>query len=203
MALKDELIDGMAMLPNFQQNVDGDDFLLFMRNGTPYKVETHWLLGQGWAQYGDATYTSGSPLTVNNARTQITLDKASGVIEQYLPRGVASLWENNKITPDQVGDAYDIRLNFKAQTSTELGGFFTFELDVGGSQGVIYASSHSFPKGQNTEAIFSITFPIYTLQTFIDNGGTMYFDTRPGSHSCTFYDISIFIKRDYKAITNV
>ena len=156
----------------------------------------------GWANYEDATYTSSSKLTSANARTQLTIDKqGSGTNTDYLPEGVTSLWDSteNKITPASVGDAYDLRIDFKIepQQSTD---YAEFELDIGSGSPIIIAS-RTLTFAKTGASSFSVGIPIYCLSTFIANGCKMYIDTSGSGDTVHIYDISLTIKRDFSAVT--
>jgi len=166
-------------------------------NSTPLELKS-----KGWAVYHDSTYTVGAPLTVASARVKLTNDTAgSGTDKTYLPASVTDFWNSttNKITPENVGDAYDVRIQFKAKCST-VSAFFDFEIDIGGSLGVITSRTLSSSKGANTEQRYSVGIPVFTLATFVANGGEIYINSIDDGTTVSIYDIQIFIKRDYASI---
>ena len=151
----------------------------------------------GWGFYSDSTYTSGSPLNSNNAKTQITIDGLGATTETgYLPTGVTNLWSSNKITPAVLGDSYDLRLDFTA-APTGVSDYAEVLLDIGtgGSPINIVSRTVTFAKAGATSV--SIGFPIFALSTFMANGGTLYFDTSVSGDNIDIYDISLFLKRDF------
>jgi hypothetical protein len=120
-------------------------------------------------------------------------------ITTYEPNGV-SLWNatDSTITPIYVGDGYDIRVDFRAKT-TSVVDYASFTLDIGTFASPIQVTTRTFtfPKGQNVWHSFSFGFPIYTLETFIANGAKIKFQSGVGD-----LDISeqlVFIKKDYCA----
>jgi hypothetical protein len=127
---------------------------------------------QGWAVYRDDEHTSSSPLVISSGNTAELENNAAIVIDQYLPVGVTSFYNEAlyKITPENVGDYYIITFRFIASVNSN-SGYFTFGIDIGGSLGVRFKELFVFPKGQNVAHDFSIDIPCYTLDTFVTNGG--------------------------------
>ena len=78
--------------------------------------------------------------------------------------------------------------------------FFDFEIDIGGSLGVITSRTLSSSKGANTEQRYSVGIPVFTLATFVANGGEIYINSIDDGTTVSIYDIQIFIKRDYASI---
>ena len=158
----------------------------------------------GWGFWVDSTYTSGSPLAVSTSSVQITCDGLGGSTElSYLPTNVTTFWDTSTgtITPEAVGDAFDFRLDFKCDSSA--GGTeasqVTLILDIGagGSPIVILQQAIPLPiSGVNT---ISTGFPLFALTTFLANGGKFYLYT--DINTVDVYDIDLFIKRDFSAIT--
>jgi hypothetical protein len=150
----------------------------------------------GWARYVDSQYTSGSPLSTGSVKTQLTINGSGTATETtYLPTGVTSLWNTstNKITPAAVGDAYDVRLDF---TATVTSGNEVAEVifEVNGSP--LAHRTVTFAKTGSTS--FSIGLPMSADSAFLTNGCSIQFDT---SDAIDIYDISLFIKRDFTALT--
>lgn len=152
----------------------------------------------GWAEYIDGQYTSEIPLVVLEGDTVlITINNALKITSQ-LPLGVDSLWDssNNKIIPSNVGDAYTMRLDFVASSSNN-NGYGEVLLDIGGSLGIIFSKLISLPKGQGVAHSYSVVIPIYTLNTFVSNGGSLYVTSQIGNMSV--YNINLIIIRTHKA----
>jgi len=172
-----------------------------LTNGDVSKAEANILTGKGWAVYEDNTYTVGSPLVIASARAILTNDGAgAGTNKSQLPDGVTDFWDTtlNKILGQTVGDALDIRIQFKAKCST-VSAYFDFEIDIGGSLGVITARTLGSSKGANNEQRYSVGLPVFTLATFVANGGSIYLNSIDDGTTVSIYDIQIFIKRDYAA----
>jgi hypothetical protein len=155
----------------------------------------------GWAYYKDATYTSGSPLTLGNGvRTQLTIDGLFGTTTtDYLPDGVAAFWDTsaNKIIPEKLGDSYDMRLDLVVDvpTNTET---ILIQLDIGsGAEINVVQRNVSFVESGAGQTV-SIGFPIFCLATFIANGGKIYLTA--SSAGFDIYEAAIFLKRDFSPL---
>lgn len=152
------------------------------------------LTDSGWAVYYDSTYTSGSPLAVNNAKVQLTNDGAgSSTNTDHLPTSMQNLWASDKVIAQKLGNVYDILIEFKADpgSPSDSGDLI---IDVGnGSPVVIVDRLISLSRsGVNN---VSIGFPVWVLQDFVDNGAKIYFDTSATGDSINVYDFIIFIAR--------
>ena len=157
-------------------------------------------IGTGWAQYSDTVYTSGSPLLVTQGTEVALTNNAGSTITSNLPTGVTAFYDGttNLITPENSGDAYMLRVDFSAwNTVTE--GYGVVKLDIGGGIGVILNRSVQFPRGSGSGNVrlFTSSSLIYTLGTFIANGGTLTFESVRGNTS--IYDINFVISRVHKA----
>jgi hypothetical protein len=151
----------------------------------------------GWAQYTDTTYTTSNRFVVTAGDTVTLPNDAGSVIDEYLPVGVTSLYNatDTLITPENVGDSYEIRIDFKAEKVTATDAYAGIQLDIGGSQGVIVERLYTFPKGTN-EHSFSTTSSIYSLSTFISNGGKLKFFA--SGSNVEIWDINYVIVRTSK-----
>lgn len=169
--------------------------------GVTRRVTAKNLTKTGWAYYKDTALTSGSPLVVNDARVKLTNNGAhANTNKAYLPVDVTDLWNTStgKITPKEVGDAYMVRVEFTAKPNTS-DAHMKMELDIGnGSPENIVHHHILFPKGQVPHS-FSISFPIFTLATFLANGGEIFFDTTSGSHQVDIYDVALLVVRVFAA----
>jgi hypothetical protein len=149
----------------------------------------------GWANYSTTTYTSASPFSIAPASTVTLPNNANNSIITDLPLGVTAFYNGttNKITPASIGDSYIVNIRFKAKTTTN-NDYLTLYIDIGsGSQ--INAEAKQFLKGANTEQAFNFTLPIFTLATFVSNGGLIKIISNAGTISV--YDITYFITRNY------
>ncbi len=172
-----------------------------LQSGVTSQITPLNLLGKGWAFYDDSQYTVGSPLAINNARTKISIDGLGSNNEtDFLPDGVSAFWNTttNKFTPVAIGDCYDIRLEFVVETMKD--STFLIELDIGSPLFVISSQSLIASKTTGVPIVYSFNVPIFTLATFVTNGGEVYIDTTVDAQDLDIYNMKIFIKRDFAAI---
>ena len=71
-----------------------------------------------WAQYKDTQYTTGNRLVLTGGNEISLPNNAADNIISYMPAGV-SFYDGTKITPQSVGETYDVRLSFRAESSTQ------------------------------------------------------------------------------------
>jgi len=206
-----KLVQGTAVYSAIESQLDARDTGAAVTDGATHLVNSNAIYDfvvakirakVGWALYEDSLYTSGAPLTSNNAKTQLTINGlGSGTNTDYLPIGVTELWNttDNKIVAAQLGDAYDVRLDFAANPTTA-SDYAEVIFDIGdGSPIPVVSRTITFAK--TSASHFSIGFPISSLTTFMTNGCKIYFDTSGSGDSIDIYDVSLFIKRDFSAIT--
>ncbi|HMA78474.1 MAG TPA: hypothetical protein VKP88_05100, partial [Candidatus Paceibacterota bacterium] len=151
----------------------------------------------GWAEYSDTEYTEGSPLAVTEGTTVDLPNNSGSIIDDHLPTGVSSLYDGTVITPDTVGDSYELAIRFKTKSSIN-DGAVRVSVNIGGAIGEITADSRRLNKGSSEENTIQINFSIYSLSTFIANGGTVKFEAVAGNQSV--YGIRYIITRTHKGI---
>ena len=162
-----------------------------LKNGVNYFYDS-----QGFIIYSDTIDTEESsqvlPLGID---TNITIvDPSPNRGQAPIELGSGNLWVGNKITPMAIGDAYIIRIDFKAKIDSA-NGYFDLKIDINGAIGDIFQKVLTFPKGRLLEEGFSTTSLIYTLDTFIANNGNI--QIKPNAEMF-IYDKSITIHRVYK-----
>lgn len=167
---------------------------------SPSDVQTIIKSNTGWAQYSDTQYTSTTPLVVAEGSEIALTNNAGQTITSHLPLGIAALYDGttNKITPENSGDSYILRIDFTA-FSTSNTGYGEIKLNVGGAVGQILDIPVNFPRGTgilNARELTRSTL-MYSLDTFIQNGGTLSYESVRGSTS--IYDIVFVISRIHKA----
>ena len=145
-----------------------------------------------WAQYGDTQYTTGARLTLS-AGVKVPLpNNALNNITSYMPSGVAFYDSGTqKITPQSIGETYELRVNFMAE-SASINNFVDITLDIGGTQGIILDRTFTFPRGSGVEHSFSSTNVLFSLDTFVANGGALYIEP---DANCDVWDIQYLIVR--------
>lgn len=148
----------------------------------------------GWAQYVDTVYTVSNKFVIAQGSTLDLPNNAGTVIDTYLPEGVSTFYNSGttKIMPAAIGDFYTIRINFSV-SNDNVNGLAELDLDIGGAQGVILRRNITFPKGANTEIPYSSTNLIFTLDTFVANGGQLQIASDTGDTS--IWDIQYVIAR--------
>jgi hypothetical protein len=151
----------------------------------------------GWANYADSVWTEQSPFSILAGNTAVLDNNANTNIEAYLPIGVSTFYDglNNKILAENIGDSYTISVRFRAKTSIN-NDYFDIGLDIGGPMNFILTESKVFHKGINEEQIFNITFVVFSLNTFVVNGGQVKISAKTGNLS--IYDIDYLIVRTHK-----
>mgnify|MGYP001585522617 CR=1 FL=1 len=158
----------------------------------------------GWAQYVDGEYTSGSPLAVNNAKVQLTIDTTVGTgskEETYLPSGVDEFWDetSNTIQAQKAGDAYTVRVNFTGDPGG-VDDFGEIIFDIGDGSPDIPIATRTIVFAKATATSVSTTTSLFSLATFIANGCKIYFDTTGSGDSIDVYDISVVITRTHSPL---
>lgn len=153
----------------------------------------------GWGLYTDTVYTEGSPLTVTAGTTVALPNNKGSVIETHLPDDVTTFYDGTRVRSQNIGDGLEVRVNFKAKTTSNTGAFaVAFDISaLGDGSNVITERANSFVRGTNTEQAYSFTTGLFSLDTFIANGCLISFESITGTSSV--YDISYLIKRDHRA----
>ena len=133
----------------------------------------------GWEVAFDGTYTSGAPLSIPaSTRTLMECDgTAPNSNNTYLPTGVTQLWDavNDKIVSDNVGNAFEVRVQFIADPGAAQTSSLDIEFDIGtgGSPVVIAGRTINASKGAQPFVV-SIAIPLFSLATFVANGCKAY-----------------------------
>lgn len=158
---------------------------------------------QGWGYYSDGLTTPATQV-FNTTPSQLLIDGLGSTSESgYLPlqiRGVSELWTSNKITPINIGDSYDLRIDFNITSKTGSPTILNLALDIGatpdgtGGAGSILIVNQAISTAKTPPYSLSIGFPIFSLSAFLANGGSFWLSTDTGTS--TIGARSIFIKRD-------
>lgn len=155
----------------------------------------------GWAFYVDGETTPATQ-TISTTASKLLIDGLGGTSESsYLPleiRGSAELWDvgNNKITPINIGDSYDVRVSVEITGKTASPNVLDVILDIGGAAGItIPVSEFQIPVVQTPPFTATVAIPIFCLSTFLTNGGQIFLQTDAGT--LTVAGRNILIKRDY------
>lgn len=149
----------------------------------------------GWILYGDDQYTSGSPLVVTAGTTVNLPNNAATTITSSAPLGT-SFYNGTKITPDNVGDAFTISLRVTVESSINEGALaITLDIGDGITPNVIIGDSRRLVRGSGTPQNVVFDFTVFSLATFVANGGQLKFEAVAGNLSV--YDINMMVQRTY------
>ena len=158
----------------------------------------------GWGFYADSTYTDVSPLVINNDKIQITCDGLDGATNTTeLPTRLSNIWNTttNVIDAKDAGDSFALRFAFKATAPQN--GYFDIGLDIGAdiiSSPIVVASETKIhPKGAGVVSTYSFDVPIFTLSTFVANGGKLFIDTRDDAIIVNVHDITVLLVATHRA----
>lgn len=160
--------------------------------------EGNYMAGSGWALYTDTQYSSGSPLVVSQGTIADLPNNAGTKDEGSLPTGSPSLYDGTRVQPNKINDTYDVRVTFKASTSSASNGGFNVSLDLSaaGDDSITVASQPvRMLRGANTVQTYTINFPVFCKENFVANGGLLRIESVTGN--LTMYDISLFIVKTY------
>lgn len=160
--------------------------------------EGNVMSGSGWALYGDTQYSAGSPLVISQGSTVDLPNNAGSKDESSLPTGSPALYDGTRIQPNSINDTYDVRVNFKASTSSATSGGFNVSLDIsaaGDGSITVTAQPVRMLRGANEVQTYTVNFPIFCKETFKANGGLLRIESVTGD--LTIYDISLFLVKTY------
>jgi len=149
----------------------------------------------GWTAFAD----NATPQTIGNTYEEIIIDGIDGSITDYKPlNAVGNLYDiaNNKIQPETIGDAYIIRLSFSISAKTTNPNYLEIAIDISDNPTMDnIITTIDAPLYKNPPFEVNVTIPIYTLDTFVQNGGKIYAKTDTGSIDIIRREI--FIQRVY------
>lgn len=153
----------------------------------------------GWGFYQSG---SGGTQTITSTASYLQINGTGTATEtSYLPTGlsdVSNLWDttNHAITPEAVGDTYDLRLDLQVTAKTQSPSRLIVQLDIGGntSEPTIVINRRAITLDVIPET-FSIGFPIFCLSTFKANGGRIFLSVDSGT--ITLGSRGIFLGRNY------
>lgn len=155
----------------------------------------------GWGNYSDSE-TSPVTQTITTTPTKLLIDGlGSGTNESYLPNslsGGTSLWDGTQsiITPASVGDSYDTRINLEITAKVSSPTRLNVILDIGGGASPSIIVSEKAETIEKTVPFpLSVNVLIFSLNTFVANGGQIFLSTDSGS--VTIASRAILISRNY------
>lgn len=186
---------------DFADNTTGEISASDMRNLIASVIE---ITGTGWSNHFDNQYTTSSRRTINaGTRTKVTNNSQLSNITEYISEDVSESgwWDTatNKFTPSNVGDFYNLRFQFRCSTSQVQGAYILTELDISdpgvSGSNVVWQHTSALVRGQDIAHTFCLTIPVFTMQTFVSNGGEFYITP---SHNTDFWDFGLAINRTHR-----
>ena len=154
----------------------------------------------GWAIYNDSE-TSPATQAITTTFQKVQIDgSGANSNSSYLPkaiRGTGELWDttNDKITPIIEGDSYNVRIDLEITAKGGGIGALFLQLDIGGgATPTIPIVDRVLNVSKSVPFTVSVGFPIFSLSTFISNGGQLFLATDSGT--ATLASRAIFIQRN-------
>ena len=175
--------------PGLDTANEGEYFRANGSGGGTWMLQPH-----GWGHYKHG----GVDQVINSTTSKVIIDGLAGTSESsYLPReirGISELWDavTNKITPISVGDSYSIRIDLPIVAETGSVTNITIGVDIGGGAAPtdLIVNRH-VTAGNATPYTISIGIPIFSLATFITNGGQIFATTDVGTATISGAAITI------------
>ncbi len=172
--------------------------LLWYAAGNRSILTSDRVLFSGWEIAFDGLITIPTQ-AISTTAVKILIDAdGANSNEAYLPtaiRGIDHLWDttSNCVKGIVVGDSLDMRLQVVPTAFAGNPNELTLVIDIGGdvTPTIIVAQDTKAVKGITEPLIFS--FPLFTLDTFITNGGQLFLKTDTGT--VTIGGRSIFLVR--------
>ena len=155
----------------------------------------------GWELYEDTQYTEISPFEIDEGVAVALPNNGLSSDVSQAPT-VNALYDGTRMTPNDLGDSYVLRISIAVATTSN-NGTFSLSLDISalGDGSITIASTAirtARGTGINNAQLYSIAIPIFTLGTFMANGGLFRFESITGDSS--LYDISFLIQKTHKGV---
>lgn len=164
--------------------------------GTFLRGDGEWSeADDGWAQYDDVQYSASATFSATGSARQqltLTLDSSASAATIDMLRNAHeghSFFDGGVFVPLATGRHYLIRVAFQARSATT-NSAITLQLDIGGSFGVIYEDRQDLHPNAGTYRLVTFLIPIYSLDTFVANNGTIYVR---GDDDIDIYDIQSLV----------
>ena len=158
---------------------------------------TSYTAPAGWGYYIEDQSVVSTQLITTTA-SKLIIDGAGATSNsEYLPlaiRGISELWDtvNNKIIPINIGDDYALRIDLKVTAKTGAPTELKLDLDIGGGASPSIVIVERFiATAKAPPYSISVGFPIFSLDTFIANGGQIFLSTDTGTVTIQERAISI------------
>lgn len=149
----------------------------------------------GAIQFTDTQYTDLSRLSITADTLTALPNNKGGVLILQQVEGIENWIDNTGLItpPNGNGDGYDLRVTFVADPSVNNRNL-TISIDIGFAD-PIASETKRLARGSNVDTDVLFTLPIYTLGTFLANGGRINIEC---DGAVEVYDIVFFISRTYK-----
>lgn len=153
---------------------------------------------QAWAFYADGTRIAlGSAQSFSvDTRAKLLCDGGSALTQTGQIRRMTGIWNTteSRMQP-ALNHTYDMRISFKAQTATSgTGHHFILDMDIGaggiGTGPIILGDTRPLIKGANIEHSFVFSWPMFALDPFPTNFGTLFLES---DVALSVWDVRIFI----------
>ena len=133
----------------------------------------------GWAIYADSVATN---LLIADTGTVLTIDGLGKLPERtYLPKGATrDLWLTNYIQPISVGDSYNLRIDLEVIDKTANPASLSLELNINPGGTPIIIAEKEINTSKTVPYTISIPLPIFSLNTFVNNGGEIILTSSTG-----------------------
>jgi hypothetical protein len=142
----------------------------------------------GWAFYNDGnTVTQTVPSGVGNAVKFSVDGLGANTNSDFAPRvvrGISEMWDTStdKMIPITLGDSSNVRIAFALTAKGANPSIITIVFDIGGAAGItipVYSTSITTP---NTfPRTVTLVAPVFSLATFLTNGGQIFMYTDSGT----------------------
>lgn len=154
----------------------------------------------GWANYADDEFVQGNPLVVSQGTEIVLPNNAATVIESQIPFDYTQLYSGSRVLSNNIGDTFTVRVTFKAFGSNNNSGFnlkFDISALADGSNIISTIPTRMIAgSGQNNEQTYTTSFDLFSLNTYVDNGGVIRIQAVDGN--LTIRDIGFFIERKHR-----
>jgi hypothetical protein len=163
-------------------------------------TQTQWAVDstfkRGWAQY--AHHPTNAAQRVSGATNNVLQIDGGGSTSNtnYLPQGVDALWDTNnyKVISNEVGNGYNVRVQFTCDPVSISDDKLDVLFDIGGAVGQISGRTIGSPKGADPFTV-SVAIPLFSLDTFVANGCSIYIN--PLGNDFDITDASILIQQTH------
>ncbi len=148
----------------------------------------------GYGFYANSTATELSPLVVSDSST-VALIFDTATRETRLPDGYTTMFSGGRIVSNDVDGMFDVRVGFWAAPSNNNGAFgINIDISAAGDGSIVIAEdARRMVRGSNTYQFYTIPLPVFSAETFVNNGGLVRFSAIDGDIS--LYGIQLLVSK--------